>query len=202
MVRRQTWFVVGFFVLLAAFAWMFQNYQANKALKTEVPTPTTAKASLYDFDLSAVSQVDIKSADGNQIGLVLDPETSKWIIKDVPAEKADSFQIDSILAQLFSIQIQEVMTQIPPLDSIGLASPVDVITVTKQDGSQVVTDVGTKTAIGSGYYVRTAGNQVAIVSNTTLDTVLGMLTTPPLASTPTPEVTSTELIEPTVTPTP
>jgi hypothetical protein len=69
--------------------------------------------------------------------------------------------------------------------------------MTKSDDTKIVTFVGAKTAIGSGYYVRTDSGQVIIVDKDVMDNVLNMLTNPPLIPTATPQVTPNGTSSPT-----
>ena len=134
----------------------------------------------------------MQHAAGDKIDLYRDPETSNWAITDVPVDQADSFQIESISAQLFSLQVQETLTQTPPLDSIGLDTPAYTITMTTSDGSQMITDIGSPTAIGNGYYVRVDSGPVVIVDKVVMDDIIKLVNQSTLLPTPTPEVTSTE----------
>lgn len=200
MIRRSTWILLLVLAVLVAFTLYFQKYQGKKQENSATATPTVVKADLLSVDISTVSEITISDSAQSQISFYRNPATSQWVITDVPVEQADSFQIESVLAQLFSIQVLETLTQSPPLDSISLAIPAYSITIKKSDGTQSVVDVGSATAIGSGYYVRVDGNQIVIVDKTVMDTVLGMLATPPLVATSTPETTPSGNNEPTATP--
>lgn len=197
MVRRPTWILLVVFALLVGFAWFFQRYQANKADDAATATPTTPPANLYDLTNIQVDEIKITDAKGDKIDLYRDSGSSNWAIADVPVDQADSHQIESISTQLYSLQVQETLTQTPPLDSIGLVTPAYTITMTTSDGTQLITYVGTQTAIGSGYYVRVDSGQVVIVDKVVLDDILNLLNNPPLLPTATPEVTSTETASPT-----
>ncbi len=207
MLRRSTWILLVVFALLVGFAWLFQRYQANQTASVATATPTTSPAHLYDFTNTQVNEINIADNTGNKIDLYRDPESSNWAIADVPVDQADSFQIESLSTQLVSIQAQETLTQTPPLDSIGLATPAYTITLTTSDKSQFITYVGIQTAIGSGYYVRLDSGPVVIVDKVVMDDILNLLNNPPLLPTVTPAVTSTETASPTesggqATPTP
>jgi hypothetical protein len=190
MVRRSTWILLVILAVLVGFTWFFQKYQVNKADNTATVTPTASKANLYEIDSSQASEIAISDSSGGQIGLYRNPVTSDWAVSDVPVEQSDSFQIESIIAQLFSLQVQESLPQTPPLESVGLVSPAYTITIIEPDDSQQVTYVGSPTAIGSGYYVRVDDGQVVIVDKVVMDNVIKMISNPPILATPTPEATS------------
>ncbi|MFZ0532791.1 MAG: DUF4340 domain-containing protein [Anaerolineales bacterium] len=196
MVRRPTWILLVVFVFLIGFTLLFQRYQSNKADNTATSTPTSPGAALYNLTNTQVNEVKIADTTGDKIDLYLDPGTSNWAIADVPVNQADTFQIESISAQLFSLQVEETLTQTPPLDSIGLDTPAYTISMTTSDGSQLITYVGTQTAIGSGYYVRVDSGQVVIVDKVVMDDVLNLLKNPPLLPTATPDVSALETASP------
>jgi hypothetical protein len=199
MVRRSTWILLLVFVILVAFAWLFQRYQTNKSSNVATATPTTVPVNLYNLANTQVNEINISDAAGNKIGLYLDLGTTKWAITGEPVDKADSFQIASTSSQLFSLQAQETLTQTPPLETIGLVVPTDTITMTTSDGMQLITFVGSQTPIGSGYYVRVDSGPIVIVNKVIMDDILGLLKNPPLLPTATPEVTPTETVVPTET---
>jgi hypothetical protein len=207
MIRRSTWIVLIVFALVAGFAWIFQHYQSTKAVNTTTTTPTAPPNYLYNLTDSEVEEIKISDQSGNAIDLYHDPILSKWAIADIPADQADSFQIESVSAQLFSLDAQDTLTQTLPIESIGLATPVYTITISTTEGTSINTYIGTETAIGSGYYARVDSGPVVIVSKTVMDNILELLKTPPLLPTATPEVTSTLSATPSeqesqVTPTP
>jgi hypothetical protein len=196
MVRRPTWIVLGLFVLLVGFAWLFQRYQTNKDNNAATATPTIAPVKLYDLAYSQVNEINIAASRGEKIDLYRDPASANWAITNIPVDQADSSQIESIGKQLLSLQVQETMTQSLPLASIGLVTPAYTITLTTADGTQLVTYIGSQNAVGDSYYARVDSGQVVLVSNTVMDDVLNLLKNPPLLPTVTPQVTSTETVAP------
>jgi hypothetical protein len=193
MVRRSTWILLVTFALLVGFAWLFQRSQANKTDNSATATPTTSPAYLYDLSNTQVDEITITDATGDKIDLYRDLASSNWAIANVPVDQADWFKIESISTQLFSLQVKETLTQTPPLDSIGLITPAYTITMTTSDGAQIITYIGTQTAIGSGYYVRVGSGSVDIVDKVVMDDILDLLNNPPLLPTATPDVTATEM---------
>src|SRR4030065_631286 len=207
MLRRSTWILLLILVALIGFTWLFQRYQKDKADNKATVTPTVPLSDLYALDGTEVNHIKIADSSGNQIEVYRDISTDQWAIADIPVEKADSFQIESISGQLFALQAQETLTDTPPLESIGLVTPTYTITMTTLDGAQLITYVGSPTPIGSGYYCRVGTGQVVIIDKLVMDDIVNLLTNPPLLPTPTPEVTSTESASATdvgiqVTPTP
>jgi hypothetical protein len=197
MVRRTTWIVLSVFVVLVGFAWFFQRYQTNKAGTSATATPTIMLANIYNLAGKQVNGVNISDSTGKKIEFTRNSETAQWAITNVSGDQADSFQIESNLAQLFAIKAEETLTQTPPLDSIGLVTPTYSINMTTANGEPITTHVGSITPTGSGYYIRVDSGSIVIVDKVVLDDVLNMLSNPPLIATPTPPITPTEIILPT-----
>jgi hypothetical protein len=193
MVRRTTWILLVVFGVLVLFAWLFQRYQANKAADAATVTPIATAETLFDLTDTTVVEINISSNSGESIDFIRDPASKNWVIKDLPADQADSFQIESVSKQLLSLQIMESLPQPPPLDSIGLANPAYTITIQTADGRQIVTYVGSLSAIGTGYYLQVDSRPIIIVDNVIMDDVLKLLTEPPVLTTATPEVTGTPI---------
>jgi Domain of unknown function (DUF4340) len=197
MVRRSTWILLIIFIALAGAVYFFQRYQTQKTDNAATATPSATPVKVYNQSGAQVEDIKISDSSGKALELYKDQASSKWAVANVPVEKADSFQIESVSAQLFDLQAQETLTQTPPLDSVGLITPTYTITMTTTGGSQTITSVGSQTPTGSGYYIRVNAGQVIIVDKLILDDILHLLSNPPLLATPTPEVTPTETISPT-----
>jgi hypothetical protein len=193
MVRRTTWILLLVFGLMVVFAWVFTRYQANKVVATSTPTLIATTQKLYDLTNAQVTEVNISNNAGDTIDLYRDSSTSaKWAVKNIAADQADSVKIDTAVSQFLSLTILDALTQSPPLDSIGLASPTDTITMLTTDGKQIVTNIGSPTAIGTGYYIQVDSSPIVIVDKVNVDNVLNLLKVPPLLATATPLVTATE----------
>ena len=199
MVRRSTWILLLIFVILACFAFLYQRFQANKTTTSATSTPTTAPELVYDLSASQVDDIKIADSLGKNIDLYRGADSTKWAIKDIPADKVDSSKIESASTQLFDLQVQQTITETLPLEAIGLFTPAYTITMTTAAGNQTITNVGSQTPLGSGYYIRVNSGQVMIVNKLVMDEILGLLSNPPLLATPTPEVTSTDTVTPTLT---
>jgi len=196
MVRRSTWIVLGIFALLVGFTLLYQRYQVNKTDITATATPTIPPEYLYSLGDTQLNDIKIADNTGKSIDLYRDPVSASWAIAGVPADQADTAQIDSVSTQLVSLQIEDTLTHTISLAAIGLETPAYTITLTTSAGSTMVTYVGIQTAIGSGYYVRNDSGKLLIVGKTAIDDIINLLQNPPLLLTATPEVTPTETIAP------
>lgn len=191
MVRRTTWVMLLVFGVLVLFGWLFQRYQSSKTENTATTTPGATTVNLYNLNASQVVEIKISSSSGKVIDFTRDPGSTNWVIKDLPAEQADSFQIESVSSQLLSLSAIDILTQSPPLDSIGLSNPSYNISMVTADGKQIVTYVGSVSAIGTGYYIRVDSGPVVIVDKVSVDNIVKLINEPPVLATATPEVTAT-----------
>jgi len=200
MVRRSTWIVLVVFLLLVGFAFIFQRYQTNKSVVTATATPTTPPVYLYNLGDAKVDEIKVADNTGKNIDLVKNTDTSKWEIKGVPADQADSSQIETVSSELLSLKVEDTLTDTLPLASIGLETPAYTITLKTSTGELLTTFVGMQTAIKTGYYVQDEAGHVLIVNNSGLNELLNLLETPPLLPTATPATTPTEITTPSATP--
>ena len=191
MVRRTTWILLIVLGLLVLFAWLFQRNQTKKAENAATVTPQPTGQKLYTIDGAQVVEINITSSSGESIDFQRDPSSSSWVIKGIPADQANSFQIESVSQQLFDLQVLETLTEAPALDLIGLTNPAFTITMQTSDGKQIVTSIGSLAAIGTGYYLRVDSGPIVLVDNVTIDDVLKLLKEPPVLATSTPEVIAT-----------
>ncbi len=204
MMRRSTWIVLGIFILLVAFVLIFQRYQANQPDNTATATPTTPATYLYNLGNVLISHIKIADKSGKYVDMYKDPMTGKWAIEGVPPEAADSSQIEALSSQLLGVQVLDTLTQTLSMAAVGLDTPAYTITLTTSAGTQDISYIGMQTAIGTGYYVRDGTGPVMIVDKTTIDSILAMLTTPPMLPTATPGVSPSPvtLLTPGVSPSP
>ena len=196
MIRRSTWILLLVFAILAGFAFFFQRYQSNKADNSATQTPTSTPQMAFNLNGAQVNEITISDSSGNSLDLVRDETSAQWTIPDVPKDQVDASKIGNASTQLFGAEVQETITHTLPLDSISLAPPAFSITMTLSNGTELRTEVGAQTPIGSGYYVRVNSGQVIIVGKTALDEIIKFLSEPPLLPTPTPVVAPTGTIVP------
>jgi hypothetical protein len=179
---------------LIGFAYLFQRYQTEKSANTSTATiePTSVPVQLYNLTGDQLEQINIEDNFGNEINFYRDSASPNWVIAGMPADQADSGQIDTIISQLLSIKIQETLTESVPFESIGFVPPAYKFSMTTSDGTQVFTFIGSPTAIGSGYYARLDSGPIVILEKSSLDAILDWLKNPPLKPTSTPESTPSE----------
>ena len=207
MVRRNTWIMLGIFVLAGVFVVVFQHFQGQKTKDVATQTPTATPEKLYSITLAGVDRITVADNTGESITTYRDPDTIQWVIAGIPVETVDSAKIQMNVTQLLELPVKETLAQDVALDAVGLATPAYTLTMTTMDGAQVITYIGNVVPSGNGYYLRVDTGPVMIVDINVIQAVVGMVKNPPLLPTPTPQVTPTEMGTPLapevpVTPTP
>ena len=83
------------------------------------------------------------------------------------------------------MQILDTIPDIDP-DIVGLTDPEYTLTIKFTNGVERMVEIGVITPTESGYYVRAVNGDIVIISRSSVDALLGLLTNPPYLETPTP----------------
>ena len=194
MIRRTTWIALGIFILLLAAAFIWQRYQKNE--EAEI-TPTAEEGLLLHLT-TKITDLRIEGV-GSQIVEVAQDEQGQWKLIIPEGHETDTGAVEGAVSQLPTLRILSTFDQSLDLGGAGLVVPTYRILITMEDGQQFVVDVGRITSTGSGYYVRTGGKDVYVVSTYSLDSILNLVKSPPIKPTPTPPAETEILPAETVT---
>jgi hypothetical protein len=98
-----------------------------------------------------------------------------------------------------------ILDSVPDIDPeiVGLSIPEYTLIIHFTSGVERKAEIGVITPTESGYYVRNADGEIVIVSKSSLDSLLGLLTNPPYLETPlpsTPEASTPPVETPTSAP--
>jgi hypothetical protein len=192
MIRRSTWVTLGIFAIVLVAAIIIRQ-TGQKAAADATPTPGSAY--LFSAQDSAIIGLRITDTDENSVA-VQRAEDGSWSLVQPEGEQADQDRIDSLVSQAESLRVVSTLDTQPELTAIGLEPPQYRLSITLADGQQQVAEIGSTTPTDSGYYARLGGGDLQVVSKSGLDSLVGMLTDPPIAPTPTPETSSSETPQP------
>jgi hypothetical protein len=104
----------------------------------------------------------------------------------LPVEaKADQGAAEAAACQVTTLRILDNVPDLDP-EIAGLTSPEYTLSIRFTSGVERKAEIGVITPTESGYYVRSADDGIVIVSKSSLDSVLGLLTNPPYLETPLP----------------
>lgn len=183
MIRRSTWILVGVFILTLAVAYYLQR---SERLAETQATPTPGIAYLFDGLAGEIQNLRISAASGENLEVEGGPE-GDWRLVEPAGGQADVARIDSAVSQVQNLRIVSEMENPPPVDQVNLDPPAYRLSVTTADGQEYVAFIGDVTTIQSGYYAHRDGGPVVVVSKPAVDSLIGLLETPPVvAETPAP----------------
>jgi hypothetical protein len=200
MIRRPTWIILIIFVLVIGAALLVEKTPYFQ------PAPTATATTAPHLLISSVSAVKMVDAAGLTESLKQD--ASKVWTADVPSDvQVNQGNMAELESTLLGIEIISSPQTAPPADATGLAKPAETITITDATSQVHVLKIGLKTPTSSGYYVQMDQGKPVIVSTTTIDRIVVLISgvratpTPPPAPTNNPATTPTpEGPTPTATP--
>lgn len=194
MIRRSTWFLLGTFLVLLVGVFIMGRLQAQDNDET---TATPTNPPLFNSEGSLITGLRISARDDGLIELNLDEEGS-WTLVNLPAETADATRIASAINTIEGLNLLTRIADPPALEIIGLEPANYRIRVRYENGREESLIVGVKTPTQNGYYVMEEDGTVGIVTSFNVDSLLELLTSPPVIKTATP----TQTAEGTITPQP
>lgn len=187
MVRKQTWVLLGVFVILIGVAFYLQK----NPLKTSAeltPSPTPPISFLPDWTTGDIIRINYQDSQG--ILIQLEQATNGGWMLQPDGKPVDLGKIEQIRTQILDTQVITTLDSGFDLASIGMSSPAGKITLTNLKGENVEIQIGSKTPIGTGYYVLVDQNRPMVVSSYAVETLLELLKVEALLDlTPTPELT-------------
>ena len=109
-----------------------------------------------------------------------------WALNQPLEAAVEQGSSEAIASQVLTMRILEKIDEID-LDLVGLRDPAYILTVEFSNGTERSAHIGVVTPSESGYYVQDSSEgNVLIISKSSVDTLLGLLNTPPYLETPTP----------------
>jgi hypothetical protein len=184
--RRSTIVILLLAVIAVGIYYFFTNRQETEAVDVLItPEPASEIAFLFDAAEGVPSSIRIESKAGEVVEVIRNAE-NVWTVAAPSEASADQGLAEAAASQVAAMRILDKIQNVD-LEVLGLKSPEYSIRVRFTGDVERKADVGVITPSESGYYVRTEQGEIVIVSRDALDTLLGMLTNPPYAPTPTLE---------------
>lgn len=193
MIRRSTWIWVGLFAVALVAAFVYQRTRENVQAEA---TPTAGLTYLFDVQDSEVIGLRITGAGGDTVAMQRG-EGGEWALSEPEGGPADQSRIDSAVSQVETLRVLSTLEQEPEAAVIGLDPAEYRVAITLANGESQEALIGIETPTGSGYYARLeGGGPLQVANKTSVDTVLELLSDPPIAATATAEIAITETAEP------
>ena len=197
--RRSTIVFLLLFVIAAGAYYFLNNRKQAEPVDVQITSEPTSEVSfLFDAADGVPTSIHIESKTGEVVEVARNAENAWAVILPVEAS-ADQGLAEAAASQVTTMSVQEKIPNVD-LEVVGLATPEYVLTIKFTNGKERKAEVGVITPSEGGYYVRNEAGEILIVSRDSLDALLGMLTNPPFAATPTPSPIATETPLPSPTP--
>ncbi len=182
MIKRNTWILLGIFVIVLAFAIYYQN-TPKKAAVSATATPGTT-ALFNNVDEKSISTLRVEDTSGKAVALGRD-STGVWAVTEPKGGLTDVTQAETAVSQLLALQSIAALDPTSDLGIFGLGKPSYTVTITMNGGQKYILLIGDITPTQNGYYVRLNQQAPDIVNKDSVDAMLGMLANPPFVATPT-----------------
>jgi len=190
MIRRST--VVYITILLAVIAvYLYLNFRDQPAESVATPGPTSDMNYLFSAEEGVPAGILINAKSGETVELARNSEAA-WALKQPVVAGAEQGSSEAAATQVMAMRVLEKITKLDP-GLVGLREPEYILTVKFNNGTERTVHIGVVTPTESGYYVQDSdGGDVLIISKNSVDALLGLLTSPPYAETPTPSPVPSE----------
>jgi hypothetical protein len=198
MVKRSTWLLLVILALVVGAYYILMKHPS----KTTEPTPTATVNSFLLTQADGVLQ-SLRIYDQGGSTFQMQRDLSEiWVITAPTSGVADQALAGAAETQISALRIVTILETQPDPDSIGLASPVDILELGFASGTSHKIEIGNLTPTGSGYYVRYDDEKIYVISQSGIDAVLNLLTAPPYPATETPFPTTESIntLTPEITP--
>lgn len=192
--RRSTVIYLLLFLVLAG-AYYYLNNREQPADISLTVEPGEEVTYLFTAEDGLPTSIRIESKAGEIVEVARDADNAWAMIQPIEA-KADQASAEAAASQVTTMQILDTIPDVD-LDIVGLTDPEYTLTIRFTSDVERKVEIGVITPTESGYYVRHVNGDIVIISRSSVDALLGLLTNPPYLETPTPSPIPTETPIPT-----
>jgi len=186
--RRST---VVFLLLLLVLAgvYYYLNNREQPADITVTLEPETEVSYLFTAEDDRPTSIRVEAKTGETVEVARGADNAWMLILPLEAQ-ADQAAAEAAASQVTTLRILDTIPDVDP-KIVGLTVPEYTLTIQFASEVERKAEIGVVTPTESGYYVRNAKGEIVIVSKSSVDSLLALLTNPPYLETPTPGLTAT-----------
>jgi len=181
--RRST-VVYLLLLLVLAGLYYYLNHREQPADIAATLAPESQVSYLFTADDGLPTSIRIEAKTGETVEVARGADEAWALILPIQA-KADQAAAEAAASQVTTLHILDNVTDIDP-EIVGLSVPEYTLIIRFTSGVERKAEIGVITPTESGYYVRDADGEIVIISKSSLDSLLGLLTNPPYLETPLP----------------
>jgi hypothetical protein len=183
MIRKQTWILLGIFVVLAGAAFYLQKNPIKHDANI-TPSPTSQAFLLNGWQSADINHIDYKDALG--VAIQLEKNSDGWLLQP-DGNSVSTGKVEELLTQITTAQIMASLNPGYDLGAVGLTASSGILTLANIQGVQIEIRIGTKTPTQTGYYVQVDRGAASVVSAGAISSIINLLTKEQLLGlTPTP----------------
>jgi hypothetical protein len=198
--RRTTIIYLLLFLVLAG-AYYYLNNREEPADTSPTLVPDAEVTYLFTAEDGLPTSIRIESKAGDIVEVARDADHA-WVMTQPTQAKADQASAEAAASQVTTMQILDTIPDVDP-EIVGLTEPEYTMTIKFTSGVERMVEIGVITPTESGYYIHNTDGDILIISRSSVDALLGLLTNPPYLETPTPNPSTPEAATPSnATPTP
>jgi hypothetical protein len=187
--RRSTVIYLLLFLALAG-AYYYLNNREQPADISLTLEPTSEVKYLFTAEDGTPTGIHIESKSGEVVEIARDADNA-WVVTQPNEATADQGSAEAAASQVTTMQILDTIPDVD-LDIVGLTDPEYTMTIKFASDVERKVEIGVITPTESGYYVRDPNGDIVIISRSSVDALLGLLTNPPYLETPTPSPIPTD----------
>ena len=191
--RRPTVIFLLLFLALAVTYYFLNNREQPADISVTVEATTEVRY-LFTAEDGLPTSIRIESKAGAVVEVARD-EDDAWALTQPIEANADQASAEAAASQVTTMQVTDMIEVDPEI--VGLTDPEYTVTIKFTSDVERTVDIGVITPTESGYYVRNANGDIVIISRSSVDALLGLLTNPPYVETPTPEAATPSNATPT-----
>jgi hypothetical protein len=171
MIRRSTWILLAIFIIGVGLVFYLDKHPISNANVT--PTATVQSALFNNVTADNLIKIEIQSNTGTVLQLTRNPDKT-WVFNNIQGKSPDQGKVQELLYTITGLTVTEGLNGSLPLDSIGLTTPANTITLVNDSGTQNILRIGAVTSINSGYYVQLNKNNPVIIDKGTIDNLTSL----------------------------
>jgi len=180
--RRSTVIYLLLFLVLAGTYYYLDNREQPADISLTIE-PSAEISYLFTAEDGLPTSIHIESKSGDTVEVTRDAENA-WVMTQPIEGKADQASAEAAASQVATMQIVDTVPDVDP-DIVGLTDPEYTLTIQFTSGVERKAEIGVITPTESGYYVRNSNGDIVIISRSSVDALLALLTNPPYLETPT-----------------
>ena len=176
MIKRTTWIVVAFFIIILTVAILFQRNQNSLEAQT---TPTQNPEFIINHEANEIIFLSVENSAGEKVELELEQD-GNWIFIEPESVEVDTSALDTVINQFDTLREVTRISTVKSKEDFGLDQPAYKIQIRFVDGNELTLNIGKITPTESGYYIDKGQQEILVVNKLGIDAIADLIHNPPV----------------------